>query len=596
MSLLPWVLYPLLAIVLVELLLAWRNVGVGRRQWYRRRRSAAIVAALLVAALFDPVLRRPAERVATVFVIDGSASVGAAGTNAAEQFVADALAERPDSALAGVVVFGADARVDQVMGDASSFGGPTAVIDRGATDVAGGLRLGAAMLPNDARRRIVLVSDGRATSGDVSDEIEELEAAGIPVDVVTLETTGGPDAAVAGIDLPDLARPDDVVPVIVHVQASEATEATVVLRRDGEEVGRQTVELVPGDNEVRFEDTPGADAGAVMRYQATVTASAQHRGRERRRLRRRRRRGPGPRARRRRHTGRSRDAGRGAQRGRGRHRGDRRRQHPRRAGARHATPASCIVDVDARTLTGDQIDNITTAVRDLGRGLVTIGGERSYGVGGYLESPLNDLLPVDSEIVDPMRRRTVAEVLSIDTSESMGACHCAGEADGQRAGRGRHQQDRHQPRRRRAHDRGARRERRGRRAGVELERRVGHRAADAAAGRRDRPRACGRCSPPATPTSATRSPTPPRRCSRATPSSSTSSCSPTGSPRRAAIEDTAEEAGRLYEEHGITVSVLATGESPEQAALEDIATAGHGRFYAGTDFDERARRSWPRKR
>ena len=29
-----------------------------------------------------------------------------------------------------------------------------------------------------------------------------------------------------------------------------------------------------------------------------------------------------------------------------------------------------------------------------------------------------------------MRRRTVAEVLSIDTSESMGACHCAGEAMG----------------------------------------------------------------------------------------------------------------------------------------------------------------------
>jgi hypothetical protein len=51
-----------------------------------------------------------------------------------------------------------------------------------------------------------------------------------------------------------------------------------------------------------------------------------------------------------------------------------------------------------------------------------------------------------------------------------------------------------------------------------------------------------------------------------------------------AIEATAEEAGRLYDENGITVSVLATGESPEQAELEAIATAGHGRFYAGTDL------------
>ena len=67
-----------------------------------------------------------------------------------------------------------------------------------------------------------------------------------------------------------------------------------------------------------------------------------------------------------------------------------------------------MVDVDARRLSGEQIDSITTAGRDLGRGLVTIGGERSYGVGGYRESPLNDLLPVDSEIVDPLRRRTVS--------------------------------------------------------------------------------------------------------------------------------------------------------------------------------------------
>ena len=202
-----------------------------------------------------------------------------------------------------------------------------------------------------------------------------------------------------------------------------------MLRRDGEEVGQQTVELEPGDNEVRFEDTPGADAGAVMRYQATVTAP--------------------------RNTVAENDVGYGAVAVEG----------PARVLVVEGAPGEAetlvaalnaggvgtevigvgdipdvqelityagivMVDVDARTLTGDQIDHITTAVRDLGRGLVTIGGERSYGVGGYLESPLNDLLPVDSEIVDPLRRRTVAEVLSIDTSESMGACHCAGEAMG----------------------------------------------------------------------------------------------------------------------------------------------------------------------
>src|SRR3970040_2139609 len=37
--------------------------------------------------------------------------------------------------------------------------------------------------------------------------------------------------------------------------------------------------------------------------------------------------------------------------------------------------------------------------------------------------------PVDSETQDAKREATVAEVLLIDTSESMGACHCSDEGE-----------------------------------------------------------------------------------------------------------------------------------------------------------------------
>ncbi|MDQ3544441.1 MAG: VWA domain-containing protein, partial [Actinomycetota bacterium] len=413
-----------------------------------------------------------------------------------------------------------------------------------------------------------------------SDEVEELEAAGIPVDVVTLETTGGPDAAIAGIDLPDLARPDETIPVIVHVQSSDATRAVVVLRRDGLEIGRRTVDLVAGDNEVRFEDQPGTDAGAVMRYQATVTSPS--------------------------NTVAENDVGFAAVAVEG----------PARVlviegsegeadtlvAALHAggvgtqvvgvgnipdvqeliTFAGMVtVDVDARVLTGDQIADITTAVRDLGRGLVTIGGERSYGVGGYLDSPLNDLLPVDSEIVDPMRRRTVAEVLSIDTSESMGACHCSDNAAGRPEG-GVNKTDISR---------------------AAAERTIAALAADDEVGVLAWNSSADwvielQTLPPADVID--------RGLRSLQPSGNTDISDSLADAADAliasdaelkhiilftdgftapnAIEATAEEAARLYEEHGITVSVLATGESPEQAALESIVTAGHGRFYAGTDF------------
>ena len=87
--------------------------------------------------------------------------------------------------------------------------------------------------------------------------------------------------------------------------------------------------------------------------------------------------------------------------------------------------STVLVDVDAHSLSNDQVASLTVATRDLGRGLVAVGGDRSFALGGYLDSELEKLLPVISDIKDPLRRPSVAEVLAIDSSGSMGACHCS---------------------------------------------------------------------------------------------------------------------------------------------------------------------------
>jgi uncharacterized membrane protein len=81
--------------------------------------------------------------------------------------------------------------------------------------------------------------------------------------------------------------------------------------------------------------------------------------------------------------------------------------------------------VSARDIDDSRVATLGTYVRDLGRGMVVVGGTHSYGLGGYRDTPLEALLPVDAEPPDTQREAEVAEVLLIDTSESMGACHCA---------------------------------------------------------------------------------------------------------------------------------------------------------------------------
>ena len=57
----------------------------------------------------------------------------------------------------------------------------------------------------------------------------------------------------------------------------------------------------------------------------------------------------------------------------------------------------------------------------LGGGLVALGGRRAFGGGGYHLSPLNDVLPVTSELRDEHRQLAMALAITMDRSGSMSA-------------------------------------------------------------------------------------------------------------------------------------------------------------------------------
>ena len=83
-----------------------------------------------------------------------------------------------------------------------------------------------------------------------------------------------------------------------------------------------------------------------------------------------------------------------------------------------------LVDVPRTRLTDRQLAALQVYVRDLGKGLVMIGGPDSYGAGGYQKTPLEETLPVDMGVRDRQKQPDVALVVVIDQSGSMDACHC----------------------------------------------------------------------------------------------------------------------------------------------------------------------------
>lgn len=421
-SLLPWVVVPLLLVIAVEAVLSRRRLGVSRRQWHLALAGRGAIVVLAVLALADLGVHRSADRVATAFVLDASDSLGRGGQEEALRWVHDALREQPDGDLAGLVVFGGDAQLETTVRAEIPLTRPAVRVDPSRTDLAGALRLGAAVLPTDARRRIVVVSDGRSTQGDTAAEAERLADAGIAVDFHAVGRSAGRDVAISAIQLPGRVREGEQITITGTIEATEATTARIDLLREGIRIDSRTLELAAGTNEVVFTDT--AQGTGVARYQLRASSGGD--------------------------TITQNDVAFGAAQiegpatvlvVEGRPGNGATLTAALRAAAIdvRTTPvtdippvdelagisSTVLVDVDARALAPEHLRALTAATRDLGRGLVTVGGTQSYGLGGYRGTDLEALLPVESEILDPKRRQTVAEVLAIDTSGSMGACHCA---------------------------------------------------------------------------------------------------------------------------------------------------------------------------
>jgi Mg-chelatase subunit ChlD len=421
---LKWVVVALLALLAVELLLSRRRRGVSRNQWRVAVALRGGIALLLIGALAGLAIPRTSKRVAVMFLVDGSDSLGAGGQAAAVDWVRDALRHQPDGALAGVAFFGGDARLELTVQADATLLQPATKVDASRTNLAGALRLAGAVLPSDARRRIVVVSDGRATEGDAATEAKRLREQGIRVDVHPVDALGGADMAVSRVDAPSHVKQGEAFTVRATITSSTAQTVGLRWTRDGQTVEERAVDVVAGQTVVELAQTAGDSATPLASYRLQVTGPSDARLEN--------------------------DVGFAAVQVEGPARvllvqgmtgGGTTLADALRAGGlpvdvvgaaelppidRLATYSSTVlVDVDAHSLSSDQVASLTVATRDLGRGLVAIGGDRSFALGGYLDSELEKLLPVISDIKDPLRRPSVAEVLAIDSSGSMGACHCS---------------------------------------------------------------------------------------------------------------------------------------------------------------------------
>lgn len=420
-----------LFLLLLALLTAW--IGWPAKGAARRRESVSLILRLaillcLILSMAGLEIVRSGDELSVVFLMDVSDSMPQDAIDTETAFIQNAVeAMGPDNQSA-IILFGSDALVDRPMSAVNELSVISSVPITNQTDLAEAIRLGMALFPSGTARRMVILSDGAETSGDAKAAAEFAAASGVEIVVVPFVNQTGTEAMVTNIDAPTNLRPGEQFELNVSITANEPVHAVLRVLAGDEILYEKNHELRRGTQTFSLPLTAG-DAGFVS-YQVQIVPEEDTFYQNNRLDSFSQVEGP------------PRILMVAVPPGEPLTGGETRPDEftpllqilqsagftveliqpelfPMDLPTLAQYNSVVLVDVPARKFSQKQMEVLRIYVRDLGGGLVAVGGPTSYGVGGYYGTPIEDALPIDMQIKDEQRRPSLAIVFIIDHSGSM---------------------------------------------------------------------------------------------------------------------------------------------------------------------------------
>ena len=379
---------------------AWKSDAQASR-WRRWVATAVRVLVLtaLVCAIAGLQMLRPIEGMNVFFLLDRSDSIPSPQQEAAKDYVNQIAKQKRSTDKAGVIVFGSEASIESSPSSTLDLEKIQAVVGTERTDLAAAVRLGTAAFPETGQKRLVLLTDGNENLGDVmSAVLGANQQLGVTVDVVPMGVSRGNDVSVQKLQVPPKLKKGQAFEVKIHIQADQATPATVRLFRNDRFLGEKRVQLAAGKNLFAFpqalpdpgyygydvqvdvkgdplpQNNHGSGFAIVSGDPQILIVSA-----------------------------------------------DPEKDKPLAAALQSSHITNRLVGVEAfpgtlgemqnydaifisnieagdAHLGNDRLKLLESAVRDFGVGLVCVGGDQAYAAGGYRGTPLESTLPVSMEL------------------------------------------------------------------------------------------------------------------------------------------------------------------------------------------------------
>jgi len=410
-----------LLLVFILLIVEW--IIYVRQMRYRGKFYLVVrglVTACVLLALLGVQLPIGGNRTTTIFLVDLSNS-NKTHLEDAKAYLGDTISQMPSGNSYGIVTFGSNTLVEQFVTGEKQYTGLMTIPEKSATNFEEAISKAISMIPENSKGRLVLLTDGKETKGDIHRMAQAVTASRVEMCALLYENEQLQDAYIDNVTLPAYLHPGDEYSIKVLVESNYDTDAVITIFNGSKQVAANQIHLNKGSNHFVFREQVSEEIEGNAMESLRIQVNA---------------------------------AGDGCE-----------ENNSYNAFAVVEAPPKVLVITDRNTditafskvleaagsdytvlsalnapdniqdmltykstiLVDTYIDelppgflaNLETYVKDYGCGFVCCGGEDSFALGGYRDTVIETVLPVDMELRGMNEAPTMAMVMVIDHSGSM---------------------------------------------------------------------------------------------------------------------------------------------------------------------------------
>ncbi|MCM3390510.1 VWA domain-containing protein [Ureibacillus chungkukjangi] len=375
-----------------------------------------LAVVLLVFAICSPYLLLPVKEEQVVYLIDRSASLDGVEDQAIS-FIEEGLKAKNENHHVGIYSFASNLQTESMLTDTLEHVPELSdMTNRGETNIAQAIQLATGIVDLKKATRIVLLTDGLETKGNAQEQLTKLTESNVSIDVVQLSQNVAADVSVQSFTTPQVAYAGEQQQLVTEIKSTMATQGELYLYENDQLIHQKPVQLEEGANVftyryvghaeglVKYEALVQVDEDAIIennkltsvtmvqstprvlivsdRVEGSSIASAI---------------------------------------------GTNAVNYDVKASSELPSSLSSFLNYNAIIfdnipghLVGEEkMGVIEQAVKNFGVGFMMVGGENSFGLGGYFKTPIEALLPVEMEVKGKQQLPSLGLVIVLDRSGSM---------------------------------------------------------------------------------------------------------------------------------------------------------------------------------